>query len=101
MIIVTGIAEIAEGDIDVIKPAACEMAMNSRDEEGCRAYAFYEDLEKPGRFRIFEKWESVDALRAHFSTPHMQAFNAVLSGVTVLKLEVEQFEQGRDVTVNS
>ena len=101
MIIVTGIAEIAEGDVEAIKPAARDMAVKSRAEDGCLAYAFYEDLEQAGRFRIFEKWESVDALRAHFATAHMQAFNKALSAVRVLKIEVEQFEQGRTVSVNS
>ena len=101
MIIVTGIAEIAPESVDGIKQAASVMAEASRKEPGCEAYAFYEDIEQAGRFRIFEKWQTADALRSHFSTPHMKEFNANLGKARVLKLEIEQFERGVDVTVNS
>ncbi|MEM7216402.1 MAG: putative quinol monooxygenase [Pseudomonadota bacterium] len=99
MIIVTGIAEIAPGSIDVIKAAAQQMAVSSRAEQGCRKYAFYEDIEQPGRFRIYEEWETPEALRAHFTMPHMQAFNAALGQVEILKLEIEQFLRGETIKV--
>ncbi|MDJ0614177.1 MAG: putative quinol monooxygenase [Rhizobiaceae bacterium] len=100
MIVVTGIAEIAVDDVETIKAAARIMAKSSRAEAGCIAYAFYEDIEHSGRFRIYEEWESADALRAHFQEPHMEAFNAALGSVTVLKLEISQFERGDDIKIN-
>lgn len=101
MIVVTGIAEIAEDSIETIKQAAGIMAKASRAESGCREYAFYEDIETPGRFRIYEEWESADALRAHFNEPHMAVFQQALAKATVLGLNVSQFERGADIKVNA
>ncbi len=100
MIIVTGIAVVAAKDIDTVKDAARIMAQASHAEAGCNAYAFYEDIEKSGRFRIYEQWESADALRAHFATQHMATFSETLRKADVLSLEVEQFQRGDDIQVN-
>lgn len=100
MIIVTGIAEVASEDIATIKAAASIMAKASRAETGCVEYAFYEDIEQAGQFRIYEEWESVEALRTHFTLPHMAEFQAVLGSINVLKLDINQFERGRDIKVN-
>ena len=54
-----------------------------RAEKGCCEYRLLGDAatdwEKPQRFGdrtlwMLEKWESVDALKAHLETPHMKAF---------------------------
>ena len=100
MIIVTGIAEVEAGSVEAMKAAACSMAAASRAEAGCRAYAFYEDIEQPGRFRIYEEWETLEALRTHFETPHMAVFSETLRNEAIVRLEVDQFERGQGVTVN-
>ena len=99
MIVVTGIAEISPEDVSRIKSAAKTMASASRSEDGCRNYAFYEDIEQDGRFRIYEEWETAEALREHFTTQHMQEFNQILAETKVLKLEVNQFLRGDDIKV--
>ena len=54
-----------------------------RAEDGCRMYTLLRDAatdwDKPMRFGertmwMLEKWDSVDALKAHLDTPHMKAF---------------------------
>ena len=54
-----------------------------RAEEGCRMYALLKDAETdwtaPMRFGertmwMVEKWDSIDALKAHLAAPHMKAF---------------------------
>ena len=54
-----------------------------RAEKGCCEYRLLGDAvtdwEKPQRFGdrtlwMLEKWESIDALKAHLQTPHMKAF---------------------------
>ena len=54
-----------------------------RAEKGCFEYRLLGDCEtdweKPQRFGdrtlwMLEKWESIEALRAHLETPHMKAF---------------------------
>ena len=54
-----------------------------RAEDGCRMYTLLRDAatdwDKPMRFGertmwMLEKWDSVDALKAHLDTPHMKVF---------------------------
>lgn len=54
-----------------------------RAENGCRLYALLKDADtdwdKPMRFGertlwMVEKWDSVEALKAHIAAPHMNAF---------------------------
>jgi quinol monooxygenase YgiN len=54
------------------------MAARSTAEPGCAAYEISELLSDPHTFRIFEQWDSADALAAHFKTPHFAAFSQVL-----------------------
>ena len=59
-----------------------------RAENGCQMYTLLKDAntdwDKPMRFgeRTFwmmEKWDSIDALKAHLSAPHMKAFGPTVA----------------------
>ena len=61
-----------------------------RAENGCRMYTLLEDAEtsweKPMRFGertlwMIEKWDSIDALKAHLEAPHMKAFGPTVRGM--------------------
>lgn len=94
MLVVTGLIEVAEPDIEAARDAAATMAVETRKEDGCLAYAFYEDVEQPGRFRVYEEWTGQPALSAHFETDHMAVFRAVLAGLTITANTVQKFEGG-------
>jgi len=55
-------------------------------------YRFYADLEEPGRFCVFEIWESGAALQAHFEAPHMATFRATLAKLTIVSRNVVRYE---------
>ncbi len=65
---------------DVIA-AAITMQQASQQEPGCHHYVFSADLERDDVMHIAEKWEDQAALDAHFVTPHMAIFQAILGGV--------------------
>jgi quinol monooxygenase YgiN len=44
----------------------------SRAEPGCIAYAYAEDVNEPGLFRVNEAWTNREQLTAHFEMPHMK-----------------------------
>lgn len=94
MLIVTGIIEVDPGDVGRLVEAAKTAAAETRKEAGCKAYAFFEDIETPGRFRVYEEWEDQAALSKHFTAPHMAAFNAALKDVTLKSINVVKFEPG-------
>ena len=61
-------------------------------EPGCLAYQAYGDRKDAGTIFLFEKWESQDALTAHFGTSHMAEFGAALGGLGVTGMEVVKYE---------
>ena len=72
-------------DADIVDYAGRTLAVvpTVRAEDGCRMYTLLKDADtdwdKPMRFGertmwMLEKWDSVDALKAHLGTPHMKAF---------------------------
>ena len=72
-------------DADIADYAAKTLAVvpTVRAEDGCRMYTLLKDAatdwDKPKRFGertmwMLEKWDSIDALKAHLDTPHMKAF---------------------------
>lgn len=92
MLLISGVIELAEPDIDTMKAAAAAMAVETRKEDGCHAYAFYQDIENPKMFRVFEEWESEDALKAHFESAHMAVFRKALSSATIVSRALTKYQ---------
>lgn len=66
MVIVAGYIEVAEEDRQRYLMARREAILATRSEPGCLEYVFSADAEHGGRVRVFERWETPDALQAHF-----------------------------------
>ncbi len=94
MLIVTGVFELDPDHIERLKGAAIAMARATRDEDGCRVYAFWQDIEEPSRFRVYEEWVVKAALKAHFETAHMHIWRAALAKGGLLSQEVVTIEGG-------
>jgi len=78
MLIVAGRGQIRGDRRSEAVAAAVKMARATQAEAGCRSYAFHADLEDANTFLIFELRDDEAALLAHFQTPHMAEFNAVI-----------------------
>jgi len=78
MIVINARVTVRDGQVARMKQAMAEMERASRTEPGCFEYAFATDVSDPTIVRIVERWESLEALRAHFATPHMAAFQAAM-----------------------
>ena len=81
MLVISGTAQIRPDKIDEARSTAIAMAAQSSAEAGCRTYELSALLTDPTTFRLFEEWESPEALSAHFQTPHFKAFAAALPNV--------------------
>ena len=92
MLIVSGIIEIDPDKLEPAVEAAKAMGEATRHEAGCHTYAFYTDIEDPSRFRVFEEWENLAALEAHFQTDHMAEFRAALATVGIRSRSVWRYE---------
>ncbi|MDX1650526.1 MAG: putative quinol monooxygenase [Myxococcota bacterium] len=92
MLVVAGHVVIDPAKREEAMEAARAVMAETRKEPGCRSYVFAADLEDPGRFLVFEEWESDEALRAHFGTPHMATFQKAMAGFGVREMQVQRYE---------
>jgi quinol monooxygenase YgiN len=92
MLVVAGEIEIDPAKREAAVVAARAVMDATRREAGCISYVFSADLAEPGRFRIFEEWQSQGALDAHFATPHMAAFQSAFAGLGVRSMRIQKYE---------
>lgn len=80
MIIVIARIEFDPAVLHEIEPALEAMMRATWEESGCLGYSMAIENRREGICSIVERWESEAALKAHFHTPHMAAFNAAIMG---------------------
>ena len=85
MIHVIAVITAKPGKRDTILDAFRANVPNVRAEKGCSEYAAAVDADPalpvqtkygPDTFVVIEKWESMEALKAHSAAPHMAAYAA-------------------------
>jgi quinol monooxygenase YgiN len=101
MLIVLAEVESSLESIETIRGALVDMEKSSRAESGCHDYTFSQEIGDPSRLRIVELWESMDALRAHFATPHMAKFRESLAGTPPKSMSVKVHELGDQLELPS
>jgi len=74
MIIVHGIIPIRPDCREQALEMARRMTEATQSESGCITYDFYVGLSDPNSLLLFQEWENMEALMAHFQTPHMEEF---------------------------
>ena len=74
MIVVVGRVRTDAGRRADLIRVGQRVAAASRAEPGCIGYRLYADTENEHEFGFVEEWESDDALRQHFATPHIAEF---------------------------
>jgi quinol monooxygenase YgiN len=92
MIVISGHFVLDPSKHEQAIAAAREMMSETRKEKGCISYTFTAELDEPGRFRVFEEWESETALAAHFQTPHMAQLQKAMGGLGVRDVKVQRYE---------
>jgi quinol monooxygenase YgiN len=76
MLILAGSIRLPAERLLAARADMAAMIAASRDEPGCIAYSFAEDLLEPGLIRIFEVFADETARLAHAQSPHMAAWRA-------------------------
>lgn len=92
MLVIAASLPIKAERLEKVIEAAITMARATREEAGCIEYGFYQDLEDPNRIHVFEKWESGEALSAHFATPHMATFQAAIGDAIAGAVSARRYE---------
>ena len=91
MLVISARVRIDPANREVAIAAAKKMMAETEKEEGCSEYVFTADFDDPGLFRIFEEWESAEALAAHFKAPHMAEFQTAMGGFGVQEMTAHQY----------
>jgi len=97
MIVVQVEVVIEPGSADQVRDAVRKMEHATRQEPGCLKYAFSVDVSDPGMVRVTERWESIDAIKAHMATPHMAEFNKAVMALRPKGLDIKAYEVAREV----
>lgn len=92
MLVIAGTISIDPEKCEAATAAALEMMEATHREDGCISYTFSRELADPGGFRIFEEWQSQEALDAHMKTPHMAKFQGLMGGFGVRGMKVQRYE---------
>jgi quinol monooxygenase YgiN len=97
MIIVTVEVEFQDDEIHQKLDAIRTMDEATAQEEGCIAYRSSFDASNPRILRIYEMWESMEALEPHFQTPHMAEFQSALSSLKAKGMDARVYEVAREL----
>lgn len=97
MIVVIAEVRVAAGAVDAVSDAITKMETETHKEPGCLTYAFSVDISDPTMVRIIERWQSLDDLRGHFTTPHMAEFSGVMGNLGIESMDVKAYELGAEV----
>jgi len=92
MIVIAGRISLDPEKREAAVSAAKEIMTETHKEPGCVSYTFSADLEDPGSFLIFEEWKDDAALKEHFATPHMAAFQKAMGGFGIREMAVQRYE---------
>lgn len=92
MIVIEGTVRIDPARIEDARPEMEAMIKASRAEPGCIDYAYAIDMLDPGLVRVAERWESRDALKAHFASPHMAHWRSVIAGLGLTDRSLRLYE---------
>ena len=92
MIIVAGKIVLAEGRFEAARPHMERMIHETRREAGCRIYTFARDVLEPDAIRVFEIWDSREALAAHASSAHMKDWRAALKDIGVASRDIRSWD---------
>ena len=99
MILVVGTVRVAEGGFEKAKDAMEATIKATRAEDGCIRYSYARDVLDPQLMHVSEAWRDMDALKAHFTAPHMAAWQKAIveAGVSERDLKVYETDKGTPI----
>src|SRR5713101_1812584 len=65
--------KVKEGEEKKLEEAFVKAVKATRKEKGCLTYDLSHDTGDASRYLVYERWKSVDALKAHLETEHIKA----------------------------
>lgn len=106
MIIVQGLIPLLPESREEALRLARIVSDASLEESGCISYDFFVGLRDPNTLMLLQEWETLEALMAHFNTPHVEAFMKelphIVSGeIITRRYAVQAVEDDADLIADS
>jgi quinol monooxygenase YgiN len=92
MILIQGYIKVSADKVSHLKELAAPLIAATRQEPGCIAYVFAEDIGEPGLIHIAERWADEAALAAHNKTPHLAAFMGAMPTLGVTGVRIARYD---------
>jgi quinol monooxygenase YgiN len=92
MIVVSGTLTIDPAKADVAQQLTSTLVAETRKEPGNVAYEYFRSHHDPGRWSVFEEWESEDALNTHMASPHMAAFMGAAGDLGISAVDIQRYD---------
>lgn len=92
MIVISGTIDLDPDKSSRMTELSGELSAETRKEPGNISYEYWQDPTNPGRWRVFEEWESEDAITAHMAAPHMAAFMAGAAELGISGIDISRYE---------
>jgi quinol monooxygenase YgiN len=77
MLFVIATLNVDPADRETLIAATRPCLLATRKEAGCISYDFNADVSDEGKLVFVERWQTRDALNAHFKTPHIAAWREI------------------------
>jgi quinol monooxygenase YgiN len=90
MIIVTGQARFAPGEVERLRGALDAWTREVRRRDGCLSYCYAVDIADPDLVHVIESWRDEAAIDVHMAD--MGGLMASLAGAKMLSLSVKGYE---------
>jgi quinol monooxygenase YgiN len=92
MIIVSGLLAFDPATEDATLAALTSLAQATAGEDGCLDYDYWASLTEKGVYRVFERWESEEAIHAHMAAPAMAEFLGSVGDLGITRAEVWRYD---------
>jgi quinol monooxygenase YgiN len=91
-IVVSGEIRLDPEDFDAALALIEPLVAATKAEAGCVEYDYWVDPRDRGRVRVFEEWESDDAIATHSGSEHMQTFFREMAKLRITAVELSRFD---------
>ncbi|MBS1836492.1 MAG: antibiotic biosynthesis monooxygenase [Actinobacteria bacterium] len=92
MFIVSGIVTMEPEGHDAAVELFGPLTEATLAEDGNITYGFWADPARPGVFRVYEEWATLDAMGAHMASAHMAEFLTAMASLPITGTEITQHE---------
>ena len=91
MLVVAGTFQIKPEKREEAVQLLLHVVAETKKEAGCYVYDFFSELSDVNLFHVFEEWESMEHLQAHFLTPHIKALGEAFPEMLASPANVKKY----------